>query len=120
MFANVTLPKIDRKQSLEGVPVVNPGVTWKEATGGCLVVTVRVKRGRGLLGMFQPKEFDKRFELDALGSFVLTQIDGKKTAAQLTVEFVTRFKVHRREAEMCIVSFLKTLLQRCIISIAIQ
>lgn len=120
MFANVSLPQIDRKQSLQGVPMVNPGVTWKEKAGGCVVVSVRVKRGAGLLAMFQPKEWDKRFELDALGAFVLTQIDGKKTAAQLTDDFVTRFKVHRREAEMCIVSFLKTLLQRCIISIAIE
>ncbi len=119
-MAKATLERIDRKHSLMGVPVVNPEVSWKEKSGGVLVVSVRVKRAPGLLGMLRPKEFDRRFELDALGAFVLTQIDGKKTALQLKDEFVARFKVHPREAEMCIVSFLKTLLQRCIISIAIR
>ena len=120
-MAKATLERIDRKQSLMGVPVVNPEVTWKaKGSDGSLVVTVRVKRGTGLLAMLRPKEWDKRFELDTLGAFVLTQIDGKKTAQQLKDDFVERFKVHPREAEMCIVSFLKTLLQRCIISIAIR
>jgi hypothetical protein len=120
MFAKETLPTLDRRQSLLGVPVVNPGVTWKERGDGSVVVSVRVTRSPGVLGMFQPREAEKRIELDALGSFVLTQIDGAKTAQQITEAFVARFKVHRREAELCIVSFLKSLLKRCIISIAIR
>lgn len=123
MFAKETpmpTPTLDRKQSLQGVPVINPGVTWKERGDGVLTVTVKVSRSAGVLGFFQPKESEKRIELDALGSFVLSQIDGEKTAQQITEAFVARFKVHRREAELCIVSFLKSLLKRCIISIAIR
>jgi hypothetical protein len=121
MFAKETsTPTLDRRQSLQGVPVLNPGVTWKERTDGSLVVSIKVGRSPGVLGLFQPKMSEKRIELDVLGSFVLMQIDGEKTALQITEAFVARFKVHRREAELCIVSFLKSLLKRCIISIAIR
>jgi hypothetical protein len=116
----MTQPVVDRRKSLLGVPVVNPGVTWKEKADGRLTVAIPMRRKPGLLGWFQPQTWERRVELDPLGSFVLAQIDGKKNALQITEEFVARFKVHRREAELCIVAFLKSLLERCIISIAIS
>ena len=111
---------VNRRLSLEGIPVINPGVKWAAKPGDCLIVTVPVGRSTGVLGWFQPEKCERRVELDPLGSFVLTQIDGKKSASAIAEEFVARFKVHRREAEMCIAEFLKSLLERCIISIAIQ
>lgn len=125
LLSNSMRSVVDRRLSLQGIPVVNPGVKWTAKAGAgvsgeCLLVTVPIGRSSGVLGWFQPERCERRVELDALGSFVLTQIDGKKTALDIAEEFVIRFKVHRREAEMCIAAFLKSLLERCIISIAIH
>jgi hypothetical protein len=119
-FGKVTEPSIDRRQSLMGVPVVNPGVRWKEEREGVLLVTIPVRRGGGFLGRFQSASWNKRIRLDPLGSFVLEQIDGKRNALDITDAFIERFKVNRREAELSIVAFLKSLLERHIISIAIH
>jgi len=119
-FGRVTEPPIDRRQSLLGVPVVNPGVKWTEEREGVLVVTVPIRKDRGFLGRFQANAWKKRIRLDALGSFVLDQIDGRKNALDITEAFIIRFKVNRREAELSIVAFLKSLLERHIISIAIH
>jgi len=85
-----------------------------------LLVTVPVRRGRGFLGRFQADSWQKRVRLDPLGSFVLGQVDGKRNALEITDAFIVRFKVNRREAELSIVAFLKSLLERHIISIAIH
>jgi hypothetical protein len=119
-LGKITEPTVDRRQSLQGVPVLNPGVRWKAENDGRLLVTVPLRRSAGFLGRWQADSWKKRVRLDALGSFVLEQVDGKKNALEITEAFIARFKVNRREAELSIVAFLKSLLERHIISIAIH
>jgi len=116
-----TEPKagLDRRRSLSGIPAWNAGVTWSPGDDNDIVISVVQRRSTGFLARFQPERWERRFQLDALGAFVVQQIDGKKTVLQITENFIKRFKVNRREAELATVAFLKTLLERGIISIGI-
>ena len=113
-------PGIDRKRSLDGVPVVNPGVVVDDADPERLVVTVKLQRGRGLLARFQPPVMERRVRLDALGSFVFAQIDGVRPVRRILDMFEARYRVNRREAELSCVAFLKSLAGRQVISIIIK
>ena len=53
----------DRRQSLEGVPVLHQGVTIAYGENGNAVLTIRMKRGRGFLARFQPPEMEKVVQL---------------------------------------------------------
>ncbi len=110
---------LDRRQSLTGVPVLNQGILLTPGKDGDLLVTIPMRRRAGFFGRFQPICWERKIQLDTPGTFVLQQIDGKRNALQITEAFIAQFKVNRREAELSTVEFLKSLLERQIISIGI-
>ena len=113
-------PVLDRRQALAGVPEFNSHVKCSENGGtGTLTLVVTMKRRADFLGKFQPKSWERNIELDELGSFVAGLIDGKRTALEIVEAFVTRFKINRREAELCTMQFLKSLIERNVISVAV-
>lgn len=112
--------RVDRRRSLAGIPVLNPRVTIETAKDGNLYVRVEIQRGRGFFARFQPRVSVRRIQLDELGSFVLRQVDGNKTVEDLIHAFVAHFRANRREAELCVVDFLKSLMRRQVISIGIR
>ena len=109
---------LDRRKSLEAIPVVNGGVKATDGPAG-LVLKVIVLRGSGFLARFQPAVMERRVELDEIGSFVFRLIDGKRTALDIVGAFVGRYRTNRREAELSCVEFLKSLVRRHVISIAV-
>jgi len=109
---------LDRRRSLEAIPVVNGGVKAADGPAG-LVLKVIVLRGSGFLARFQPAVMERRVELDEIGSFVFRLIDGKRTALDIVDAFVERYRTNRREAELSCVEFLKSLVRRHVISIAV-
>lgn len=113
-------PPIDRRRSLEGIPVLNEGVSVKDADPGKVHIVVRTPRGKGLLARFQPQVLERNLKLDELGTFVFRQIDGQRTVREIIGEFIARYHANRREAELSTVSFLKSLAQRNVISIVIK
>lgn len=116
-------PELDRQRSLSGVPVRNTGIiveTDRKPADGMVLIN-RVKRGDSLWSrFFSPSVIEQRLELDELGSFVFGLIDGRRSVAQIIDEFIQRYRVNRREAELCTVAFLRRLAQKRLVSIAIQ
>lgn len=113
--------QISRRQSLAAVPVVNNGVDLDKRDDGSVLVRITVMRPTGgLLSRFQPASFERCIKLDELGSFVLGQIDGKRTVLEIIESFVARFGTNRREAELSTVEFLKTLVKRRVLSLVIK
>ncbi|HYF50640.1 MAG TPA: PqqD family protein [Planctomycetota bacterium] len=112
-------PPLDRRQALAGVPSFTKDARAKENASGNITVFVTVRRRPGFLGKFQPPQWERTIELDELGSFVASQIDGKRTALEIVDVFVERFKINRREAELSTMAFLKSLVERNIILIAV-
>lgn len=102
------------------MPVLNEGVTFVENDPGRVVITVRLKRRNGFLARFQPPVLERVIKLDDLGSFVFRQVDNRRTTLDIIDTFVSRFRVNRREATLSTVGFIKSLVQRGVISIAIK
>ena len=111
---------IDRAQSLDSIPVVNEGLRVNETKANRVVVTVRLKRGKGLMSRFLPKEFKRQVKLDELGTHLFRQIDGETTTRQIIDAFTEHYKLNRREAELSCVSFLRSLATRHVISIVVK
>lgn len=105
---------------MESIPVFNQGMSFVESEPGRVVITVRLKRRPGWLGRFQPSVLERVIKLDELGTFVFRQVDNHKATREIIDAFVSRFKVNRREATLSTVSFLKSLVQRGVISIAVK
>lgn len=119
-FAQRRKEPIDRKRSLEGIPVVTPGLEIDDRDPDRLILTLKVKRGSGLLSRFQPPVMERNVKLDALGSFVFRTIDGKRTVRDIINRFTAKYNINRREAELSCVEFVKMLLKRNVISIVIK
>ena len=120
MFGRQKEPTIDRRRSLDGIPVVNRGVTAQDVPPDRVSLVVRSPRGSGLLARFQPPVLERNIRLDALGAFVFRQIDGERSVRGIIDLFVERYRANRREAELSTVSFLRSLAERRAISIVIK
>lgn len=110
----------DRQRLLEGVPVLDRSVTLEDGEGAKVLLSVRFERGRGFLDRFRPPVDTRRINLDELGAFVVRLIDGKKTVKEIIHAFVVKHRINRREAELSVLDFLKSLIQRNVILIAIK
>jgi len=113
--------EVNRRESLAGIPVRSESLAVLEKDDGSgSVVKIRVPRSAHFLDRFRPAVMEKRFELDELGTYVLGLIDGKKSSRELVDAFASDYGVNRREAELSVVSFLKMLMQRQVISIVVD
>jgi len=120
LFSRQKTPPLDRRRSLASVPVLNEGVSSREGDAARVVVTIRQRRRAGLMGRFQPAILERTIKLDELGSFVFRQIDNSKSARAIIDAFIGRYQINRREATLSTVAFLKSLVKRGVISIAVK
>ena len=110
---------LDRHQSTFGIPVLNKGVRVERESDGSVTLTYIVRRGYGFLDRFRPEEMDQHVELDELGSFVVDLIDGKRNVLEIVEAFQEKYKTNRRETQVSVVTFLKTLAVRGVASVVI-
>ena len=88
---------------------------------GTLAINMKIANsGTGFLDRFRPPVMEKRHTLDELGSFVVGRIDGRRNVKCIIDDFVERYRVNRREAELSVVAFLKMLMHRHIVSIVAE
>lgn len=115
-------PNIDRRQSLDAVPVRNPSIEDEtiQGAGDGMVIVSRIRRGRRWWSRFAPEVIEQRIELDEMGAFVFRRIDGEHTVKKIIEEFVRHFRVNRREAELSSVAFIRKLAQKRLISIVVK
>lgn len=112
--------QLDRRQSLDGVPVLNENVTFREDQSGRTVINIKVSRGGGFLARFQPPVLERNVRLDEIGGHVFRLIDSRRSALEIINLFLEKYRVNRREATLSVVEFLKLLVKRRIISIVIK
>lgn len=111
--------RVDRRLALEGVPVVHSGVCLEDVAGGTVRISMTIRRGSGFFERMRPLENRKSYELDEFGSFVIRLLDGRRTVLDLVDAFEKRFRLSRREVELSVVAFVKLLMQRNVISVAL-
>lgn len=112
--------RLDRRRSLAGIPVFNENVTIDDRDADKVVVCITIQRGNAFLDRFRPPVMTHRVELDELGSFALGQIDGHTNVSGIIDAFVERYRAGRREMELSVVAFMKSLMERRVISILVE
>jgi hypothetical protein len=117
MATRVEDERATKRELLHSVPAVRAGVELVEADGGLLTARYLSERGNGFFDMFRPPKTERRYELDAFGTFVLRRIDGRHTVLQIIDAFQQRFGMSRRECELGVVAFLKMLVHRRVINV---
>ncbi|MCG2660657.1 MAG: PqqD family protein [Kiritimatiellae bacterium] len=112
--------QIDRRRSLDGIPVINEQISCENDQTGRLVINIKLKRGNGLLARFQPPVLERNVRLDEIGGFVFKLIDNQRSTLEIIELFLAKYRVNRREATLSVVDFLKSLVKRGVVSIAIR
>ena len=120
LFGRQEQPAVDRREALSSIPALVPGVTLEEGEDGRVTAVVTSRRPAGFWARFMSRTMTRRVRLDEIGTYVIRQIDGTRTVKELVAEFASRYRVNRREAELCMADFLKSLAQRNIIAIGIR
>lgn len=106
----------DRSVLLAAVPVRNELITETRSDRGALRLKAPLRQT--LLGkMFGASARDKSFELDELGAWVWSRIDGRRDVERIIKEFSQAQRVNLREAEVAVLAFLRMLLQRGIVAL---
>jgi len=113
---------LPREQSLAARPVLNPLVKLErdEQDNVILQVPRRDSAMTRFMARFYRMPGYKRVALDELGSFVIELCDGRNTAGDIIDKFAKRFKLNRREAELSMVEFMRSLARRSIIGLVID
>jgi len=112
--------RFDRHTAMSGRPVQTPPVRVDERDNGGAVVTVRLKRRRAFRWFGGPDEVEQSFGLDPLGSEVYEACDGTADVAAIVRRFAKTHKVSRSEAEIAVTTFLKTLMTKGLVVMAID
>lgn len=108
-----------RRRSLDARPVPNPGLALRQSSDGRIVLVAPRKLTRRptwqKLMFLVPREKELSVELDLMGSFVWNLCDGKHRVRDIILTFAERHQFARREAEVSVLSYLKTLGERGLI-----
>jgi len=102
---------LSRQQALSTKPIRNPGVEWeKDELGDVNVYVPRRKDAvaRFLCWMLRAPE-KKTISLGEVGGFVWELCDGKHSVDAIISQICSRYKMTRREAEVSVGAYLKTL-----------
>ena len=106
----------ERKRSLDTRPVPNPGLTVHRKPDGCVVLVAPKELTRRptwqKLIFLVPRQRELSIELDQMGSFVWGLCDGEHRVRDIILTFAERYRFARREAEVSVLSYLKTLGER--------
>ena len=103
-----------REQAMAIIPVHNPSIAWEKVEGG--EVVVRIPRRSDRLGRLISKVFKvpdrKEVLLDEVGGSVWELCDGVHDIGYIIAETSKMYKLNRREAEVSVTAYIKTLAER--------
>lgn len=110
-------PRPQRTQLLSAVVVRNELVR-EHALADRVRLIAPVER-TGLGRVFGGGAVEKRFDLDALGTWVWQHVDGVQTVEALIEAFAAGQRVNLREAEVAVTAFLKMLVKRGLVALVV-
>ena len=93
----------------ESYPARAKGVIRKTTSAGAKLAS--------RFGQNKDQNFEKKIQLDELGTIVWDMIDGNRSVQQIIEEFSEKYRVHLKEAEVAVTSFIKTLGKRELIGL---
>lgn len=115
-------PKLTREQSMSAIPIRNPLLYWGRNDKDFIVVAMErrtdwVGQAMEWLFMVPPK---RKLELDEVGSTVWQACDGENTVNDIVEIVAEEYKLSRREVEMSLTKYLRTLGQRKMIGFMVD
>jgi hypothetical protein len=119
LFPKKFAPKITRREILDAIPVRNTLVEWE--TNDQEEVVLKVPRredrvGRLLHRVFVTPQF-KQIVLDEVGSDVWHLCTGENSVDTIVKTLAKKYKLSRREVELSLANYLRTLAQRGLIGL---
>lgn len=110
-----------RDIALSARPERTPIVRTVERDNGGLMVVIRLIRPRWLRWLGgRPREFERAYGLDVLGREVYEACDGKTSVKTLIRNFEKQHRVSPAEAETAVTTFLRMLIAKGLVVIAID
>jgi len=113
--------KLGRADSLRALPVCNPVVEMEDAAEGS--VMLKVPRRGGFWGKLLGAAFlvpkVRKVALDDIGSEVWRMCDGKNSIGDIARSIGAKHKLHRKEAELAVLSFIDSLAKKSLVGILI-
>lgn len=96
------------------------GIRSKEEADGSITVLIRFQRSGWQKWLGAPAEYERQYELDSLGSEVFEACDGKTPVKQIVKRFSASHNLNIAEAELAVTKYMKTLMMKRIIGMAID
>ena len=113
--------QLTREQSLSARPIQNKAVQVSRDDTGLICISIPRRKAWwvDLLArvFFVPGE--KRVGLDEIGSYVWDLCDGTNDVRSIIAQFQKRYQLNRKEAEVSLTTFLRTLAARRLVVIAV-
>lgn len=112
---------LTREQSLGSVPLRNEAIEAERDDDGNVRLIIPRRESwwvKALSRVFYvPKTH--RLSLDEIGTFVLDLCDGSRDVRAIIRALCARYQLHRKEAEVSVVAYLRQLAKRGIVGIAV-
>jgi hypothetical protein len=125
LFGRTKKPTLTRKESLDAVVVANENVGLTRSEEGSVTLhlpyrppPVLARLTRLLGGSGEGGVSD--VELDEIGSFCWDLFDGRTTVRDMIGRLAERYKINRKEAEVALTAFIRTLARKRLVIIAIR
>ena len=111
--------KLDRDSAINARPVRLAAASTEEKDGK-LHVTVEYNRPVWQRALGAVGKYKRTYALDDYGREVYEYCDGKSSTAKLARKFSARHSISRPEAELAVTSFLKTLMGKGLVAMAVE
>jgi len=112
-------PQISRQSALGAVPIHLPVVCTEPREDGGLKVTVRFDRPRWHRWLGVTGAVERTFGLDPFGREVYDACDGERSVREIARRFAEAHHLSRPEAEIAVTRFLKTLMAKSLVAMAV-
>ena len=112
---------LSREQAWDAKPVALPVRRREPLADGGQRLTVDVSPSGAFRWLLRaPEKVTKQFELDAMGLEVHRMCDGNKNVRHIVQKFAKTHDVNRHEAERAVAAFLRTMMRKGIVSMAVK
>lgn len=110
---------LSRATAMDSRPHPMPGIRIEEEADGTIKVLIGFKRSKWQKWFGAPPEYERQYLLDALGREVFDACDGDRSVREIVERFADVHSLNIAEAEMAVTKYLKTLMMKRIIGMAV-